>query len=116
MQAQEAVLRAPLFVNQREYYARQFRVQAVEQAVRGEMDDLIAAEIRTERRRAVGLEIERFEAHPLRGERRDLISFAAAKYQPLEPLLRVCRADFKSRPGDLLLGAPSFGLFVIRRS
>src|SRR5262249_125163 len=39
-----------------------------------------------------------------------------AKYQPLEPLLPVGRADFKSRPEDFLLGAPSFGLFVIRRS
>jgi hypothetical protein len=71
-------------------------VLAVEQAVRGEMDDPIPAETRTERRRAVGREIERYEAGPGPGERSDLISFAPAEHQPLEPLLRVGRTDFKS--------------------
>ena len=56
--------------------------------MRGEMDDPIPAEIRTERRRAVGREIERYKVVPRPGERRDFISFAPAEYQPTEPLLR----------------------------
>src|SRR5262245_10325302 len=88
---------------------------AVEQAVSGEMDDPIPAEIRTERHRAVCREIQSFKA-PLRaGQRRDLISLAAAEYQPLEPLLLVGCADFKSGPEDLALSGRTGILFVVLR-
>src|SRR5215475_5595336 len=79
------------------------------------MNDPIPTEIRTERRCAVGREIERFEAHIRAGQPGDLISLAAAEYQPLEPLLGIGRADFESGSENLPFSVRTGGLLAVRR-
>src|SRR5262245_19800968 len=70
LQPEESVLLMSLFVDQRQYYTRQLRMDVVEQSVGGEMYNAIFAQFRPQRDRPTRLEIQRPQALPLRDEGR----------------------------------------------
>src|SRR6266511_4533377 len=57
-----------LFVDQRQYYARQLRMDIIEHSVGGEMYDAISAQLRSSRGHSTRLEIQRLHALTLRNE------------------------------------------------
>ena len=82
IEPQKPILRMAGAVKQREHHARQFRVLVIEQAVRREVNDPVAAEIAAQDRIAAGIEIQGLKCRPGGRQALDFVGFIAAEANP----------------------------------
>ena len=84
MKPQETVLRLSLFIDQRQYDAREFWMLVVEQTMRGEVHYLISAQFRTCRGRSACGKVERLQRLGLGSHGGNEVGLAPAEWQPIE--------------------------------
>src|SRR5262245_64331721 len=84
LQPEIPVLWPSRFVEQREYYARQLRMDVIEQSVGGEMYNAIFAQLRPQRGRSTRLKIQRLHPLTLRNESQYCCSLTSRAQQSPE--------------------------------